>query len=60
MLSHTDPVEKMPSVVRLNLGASLLALGFHGVLAVAQGIFQLCTALTPDQDRQQKLSRTRV
>ncbi len=48
------------AVVRLSLGAAALVLGVRIVFAGLQGLLNVWVALTPGQDRQWNVHRSRV
>lgn len=49
-----------PAVVRLGLGASALVLGIHLIFAGLTGLLNIWVALTPDQDQEWNISRSRA
>ncbi len=55
-----NPHENTLFVVRLGLESTALVLAFHILFAGLQGLLNVWIALTPQQDLQWKLSRSRV
>ena len=60
MQSPQHPPKNTPFVVRLGLGTTALVLAFHILFVGLQSLLNVWVALTPKQDLQWNLSRSRA